>query len=221
MLSVPGGKLEHDQPWSAFPPDACCEKLTLLLKFLVEPDGTHPNVDPFVIPSLENAANKTVFQEVYNAWLKQASITTDTVKTFYDLVVTGDHKLPYITTMGGKPASWFIQSMLTPHSWVSIKTVQNSSGEELVAKALFEEGDFKKWLVRQRRSPFPMVCVEPYTMRYPQCKDTVDMLIRLGQMPIPTDLRDKFLKSIISEIQKMTPQSVVASPDGNFRAFIS
>ena len=101
MLSVPGGKLEHDQPWSAFPPDACCEKLTLLLKFLVEPDGTHPNVDPFVIPSLENAANKTVFQEVYNAWLKQASITTDTVKTFYDLVVTGDHKLPYITTMGG------------------------------------------------------------------------------------------------------------------------
>ena len=148
MLTVPGGKNEDGQPWSAFPPDTCCEKLTLLLKFLVEPDGTHPNVDPFIIPSLENAANKTVVQEIYNAWLNQASVTTDTVKTFYDLVMRPEHNLPYVTTMGGKAASWFIPSMLTPHSWVSIKTIQNGSGEELVAKALFEEGDFKKWLAR-------------------------------------------------------------------------
>ena len=221
MLTVPGGKNEDGQPWSAFPPDTCCEKLTLLLKFLVEPDGTHPNVDPFIIPSLENAANKTVVQEIYNAWLNQASVTTDTVKTFYDLVMRPEHNLPYVTTMGGKAASWFIPSMLTPHSWVSIKTIQNGSGEELVAKALFEEGDFKKWLARQRRSPFPMVCVEPYTMRYPQCKQTVDMLIQLGQMHIAPDLRDTFLKRIISEMQKMTPQSAVASPDGRIQAFIS
>lgn len=114
VLSIPGGKFDTEHPWSAFPPDTCCEKLTLLLKYLLQPDGSPPNMDPFVIPSMENTATKKVVQDVHNAWLNQASVTTDTLKTFYDLVM-GRHKMPYITTMGGKAVSFSCLFYTTNH----------------------------------------------------------------------------------------------------------
>ena len=109
--------------------------------------------------------------------------------------------------------------MLTPHSWVSIKTVQNSPGEELVAKALFEDGDFKQW--QQRQFPFPMVCVEPYAMRYPQYKGMVEMLIRLGQFQIPADLRKTFFQKFVMELQKNQQGRFVTQDAFMMKPFIS
>ena len=123
-------------------PEDCCKRLNKLLEY---PDAcTGPqDVFPFVINStFDNADSVSLRNRVRNVWMGEGSLSTGHLKDFYDMVLkdtsSNKVKLPYITSSGGIPLSWFTQSVLEPNTWVSAVLFMNKTGHEnIVARAIF------------------------------------------------------------------------------------
>ena len=107
------------QPWSQFDPDACCKKLSTLLKYLVGSLKKVPDVTPFrVTAEATQAHTRKLIQAVYNAWFKSGSLSEEQVNNFYDLVLHREHSLPFLFLAGGRPVSWFVKSTLYRVEWL-------------------------------------------------------------------------------------------------------
>ena len=219
ILAKPGGVVVDGEPWSAFTPNQCCEKLSGFLNYLLKKGGAGSDTHPFKVPPVEE--NETMLSTISNAWFSQGSVSTDVLRRFYTTVI-GDWKLPFVAKVGGVPVSWFVQSMFQPNVWISVSGMQQRADEEKVATSLLEGVALQTWLNRsQKTQPFPMSPLRPYTMRQKEEQQTVDMLVQLSQHHIDPNLRDTFLKKIIEKWEKRYSPPQVSSEESIQRMYIS
>lgn len=96
----------------------------------------HIDHEPFVIRAtfLDEMQSKPILKEVRKAWFEGQPISRDTLRKFYDLVLKDEQtKLPYITSIGSRPVSWFLGNPVQTGEYVAVTTIPGN-GEHLAAK---------------------------------------------------------------------------------------
>jgi hypothetical protein len=137
ILPIPGGKYDNANPWSRYTPKECCEKLTRLLRYQKGHDHT-----PFIIKSkfLDPVYREGILAPVARSWFHRAEVKESDLEAFYSLVLDEEDAditvLPYITTVGGQPVSWFVPTMNIDNMYVPFTAIRNVR-ESMVCSQVF------------------------------------------------------------------------------------
>ena len=125
---------------------------------------------PFITPATNVAENQAIFAAVYEAWFSAKSVSTSMLTKFYGMVIGAESvKLPFIAKIGDVRASWFVQSMLTTNTWISVRMVELKKDEDIVARALFDDSSYQSWLSHGGCiQGFPVSLLAPYKMKFPK-----------------------------------------------------